>query len=89
MGMSTHIVGFVPPDEDWKKMKLVWDSCKSAGIEVPEAVQKFFNWEVPDERGVEVKLPVIEWSQDTMQGYELELDKIPANVKTIRFYNSW
>lgn len=89
MGMSTHIVGLVPPDEHWKKMKQVWDSCKSVGIEVPKPVQEFFNWEAPDERGVEVEIPLIEWSEETMQGYELELDKIPANVKVIRFYNSW
>lgn len=91
MGMSTHIVGFIPPDEDWKKMKQVWDACETAGIEVPEPVRKFFNWEIPDEQGVEIHLAVTGWTgdDDTSEGFELEVDKIPPNVKVIRFYNSW
>lgn len=89
MGMSTHVVGFVPPNDRWAQMKQVWDSCKAAKVEVPEAVQRFFNWEEPDDRGVEVQLPAIEWTEDTRHGYEVELDKIPPDVKVIRFYNAW
>lgn len=89
MSMSTRVVGFVPPDEQWKKMKQVWEACEAADIEVPEAVHQFFNWQDPDDQGVEVELPLTEWSEETSQGYELEVDKIPANVRVIRFYNSW
>lgn len=95
MSMSTHIVGFIPPDEKWQKMKQVWDSCKEAGIDVPEEVEEFFDWEAPDEQGVEIaekKLPVKEWSDDMRQGYELDISKLVQaypDIKVIRFYNSW
>jgi len=89
MSMSTHIIGFVPPDEKWKKMKAIWDACEVAGIEAPREVWKFFNDQEPDERGVEVSVPHKEWGEDMRQGIEINVDEIPKHVKTIRFYNSW
>jgi hypothetical protein len=47
MGMSTHVVGFKPPDEKWRKMKAVWDACEAAGTDPPAAVSKFFEGDVP------------------------------------------
>lgn len=90
MGMSTHVVGIVPPDETWKKMKDVWDACRQANIAVPPEVQKFFNYDEPDDKGGFVSIPVNDWDDGSCcQGYEIEVDKIPPNVKIIRFYNSW
>jgi hypothetical protein len=87
--MSTHIIGFVPPDDDWQRMKAIWDSCTAAGVDVPRAVEEFFNDCPPDDAGVEVGLPVTQWGDDASSGYELEVSAIPLNVKRIRFYNSW
>ena len=42
MGMSTHLVGIVPPDDDWKKMKAVWDACDNADVDIPKDVSEFF-----------------------------------------------
>jgi hypothetical protein len=89
MGMSTHVIGFAPADEKWRAMKAIWDSCRAAEIPVPSEVEKFFNYEEPDERGVEVELPSTKWSDDFREGFEVEVSKIPAHVKVIRFYNSW
>lgn len=89
MGMSTHVVGFRPPDEKWKKMKAVWDACKVAKTEIPESVVDFFNGETPDPAGVEVEIKAKDWSMDSASGYEIDLDKLPKDIKTIRFYNSW
>ena len=52
MGMNTHISGFKPPDEKWKKMKAVMDACLRAGIPCPEEVRDFFGPEEPDKAGV-------------------------------------
>ncbi len=89
MSMSTHVTGFAPAGEEWRKMKVVWDACGAAGIAVPDEVAEFFGGEEPDPAGVEVELPLRKWNSEMGQGYELDVAGIPAHVKTIRFYNSW
>jgi len=91
MSMSTSVVGFRPPDEKWKTMKEVWDSCKKAGIEIPKEVDKFFNYTSPDESGVEVNLDKCtkDYRNDYSEGLEINLEKIPKDIKIIRFVNSW
>jgi hypothetical protein len=87
--MSTHVIGFVPPDERWQEMKAVWDACKAAAIDVPAEVENFFDGADPDPAGQEVSLPAREWSGRGRGGYELDVAAIPSQVRTIRFYNSW
>jgi hypothetical protein len=93
--MSTSVVGFRPPDEKWNKMKAVWDSCCQAGIEMPDEVQAFFNYEQPDPKGVEVSLTsgknpaAKEWGERDAQGYEVDLSRLPKGLTFIRFRNSW
>ena len=91
MSMSTHVTGFAPPDETWQKMKAIWDACETVGVPVPGEVEEFFGGEAPDPAGVEVDLPLREWSDSGYggAGYELDIAAIPPQVKTIRFYNSW
>lgn len=89
MGMSTNVIGFRPPDQKWKDMKAVWDSCERANAEIPDEVYDFFNGEPPDEKGVEVAIPIEEWSNEAGSGFEVEISKLPKDVKIIRFYNSW
>ena len=92
MSMSTHLVGIKPPDDDWLKMKAVWDACEAAGIAVPEDVEKFFDYTEPDPAGVVVDLDrgrAREWRAEDREGYELDIADLPAGVKTVRFYNAW
>ncbi len=93
MGMSTYVSGFSPPDAKWKEMKAIWDSCHVAGVEVPSEVYNFFDGETPDERGRDVDLKSYDccsdWSEEMRSGYEIDVTKIPENIKVIRFYNSW
>lgn len=99
MGMSTYMVGFVPPDEQWEKYKKVWFACKEAGIEPPDDVYDYFKGEEPSENGMEIsikysKVPEVksalkEYRHDTREGYEVDLTKLPKNIKVLRFYNSW
>ena len=91
MSMSTSVKGFRPPDEEWKKMKAIWDACKAAGnVEPPEPVQEFFNWHEPDPNGIDVHLRVTKWNNnECSEGLELKVEDIPKNVTVIRFYNSW
>lgn len=93
MSMSTHIKGFRPPDNKWKRMKEVWETCKIAEIDPPAEVYAFFESVEPDENGVEVELEKTvcckEWSDEYRQGFEIFIEKLPEDVKIIRFYNSW
>lgn len=92
MGMSTHVVGIIPPDDVWKKMKAAYDSCVAAGVSIPGEVDQFFNGETPDPAGVVVELgaPCVEkWSDDSRSGFEVDVTKLPPHVRIVRFYNSW
>jgi len=96
MSMSTHVVGFKPPDAKWQRMKAVWDACDHAGVPPPPEVMAFFDGEEPDVNGVEVTEDALircgalrEWHDDGRDGYEVLVEKLPADVKVIRFYNSW
>lgn len=91
--MSTHVVGFRPPDEKWKKMYTVYQACQAADTSIPEAVHKFFGYETPDESGVSVNLErhecCAEYKADMINGYEIDISKLPENITKIRVYNNW
>lgn len=94
MSMSTHVIGFRPPDEKWKKMKAVWEACRKADVKVPEDVLDFFNHVAPDDRGVEVvleKLPSCtkKFKAEAQDGFEIDVTKLPAGVTVVRFYNAY
>ena len=88
MGMSTHVIGFVPPDETWQKMKAVHDACEAAGIDPPSEVEMFFDGE-PDSLGQEIEIPHRKWRAEAREGIEIDASAIPPQVQTIRFFNSW
>lgn len=94
MGMSTHVTGFRAPDEKWQAMKKVWDICCETGVEVPDEVVKFFNYETPDELGIKVDLEkegvARKWrNEHTSAGYEVDIAALPPNITHVRFENSW
>ena len=97
MSMGSNVIGIKTPDEHWQRMRDIWDACQAAGVQVPEEVERFFNYEPPDEKGILVKLafprhPCLrEWSnaKKNAQGYEIDLTKLPSDIKTLRFYVSW
>lgn len=94
MGMNTHVVGIRPPDEMWKKMKAARDACVAADVPIPDEVMEFFNYEEPDSAGVLIDLEDYEsccekWGAEGKQGFEIDLSKLPENIKLIRFFNSY
>lgn len=93
MGMSTYVVGIVPADTKFLKMKAIWELCEENDVEIPAEVVNFFNDERPDDKGVRIDLEdtdaVSEYQEDSREGFEVVIDKLPKDVKIIRFYNSW
>lgn len=88
MGMNTYVVGFVPPDEQWQRLKAIHDACTAAGVEVPSEVEQVIGSE-PTDYGREVDVPAKEWTDETREGYDIDVSKLPPGITVIRFYNSW
>jgi hypothetical protein len=86
---ALYVKGFKPPDEKWKEMKQVYDACRKAKIDPPKEVEKFFNYETPDNRGVEVEIKTTEWGEEMREGFEIKMEDIPKDVKVLRFYASY
>lgn len=89
MSTDLYFNGIKPPDNKWKQMKKIYDSCQDAGVTVPEEVQEFFEDEPPDESGVVVSLPsdtYTEWRTECYWGYEIDLTKLDKNIKLLRVY---
>lgn len=92
MSMSTHVVGFRPADAKWNQMKTAYEACEAAGIPVPREVERFFDDEPPGDRpGAEVSIKgaLCEWSDTYRSGYEVDLTKLPPDVRILRFYNAY
>lgn len=91
--MSSYLclMGIVPPDSKWIKMKKIHDSCKEADIDPPQEVEEFFDGVEPDDKGMVIDLEKYakEWRADSMDGFEIEVSKLPENIKFIRVYNSY
>lgn len=93
MSMSTHVVGFHPPNEIWRRMKTAWQACKNACVDPPDEVVQFFNDKEPDDSGVEIDLDEHEstskYHTEYSAGIEVDLTKLPKNITKIRFINSY
>lgn len=100
MSSSLCIVGIKPPDETWRKMKAVYDSCLAAGVAAPREVINFFNGECPDDAGVVLDLTpssyrtqdptvVSEYKAEMRDGFEVDLALLPKDIKRLRFYVSY
>ncbi len=89
MSMSMHLVGFRPPDDQWRKMKAVWDACKAANIPNPKEVDDFFGGQPPDDRGISIEIPTTKWESEESQGFEISVNDIPKGATSLRFYCSW
>lgn len=96
MSMSTIVVGFIPPDDEYKRKAAAWNACKAAGVEPPHELLMMFDDNEPDPHGMEISKRELEacgalakWHNEYAEGYEVTVAKLPPNVKVIRFYNSW
>jgi hypothetical protein len=89
MGMSTHVIGVCGVDDQYIRMKAVYDACEDAGVGLPSAVADYFRESAPDQSGRLVEIPSRRWEDESREGFEVDLATLPDEVKTIRFYNSW
>ena len=89
MSISTFIQGIRPPDAKFQKMYKIWKACDDAGIDIPKEVDKFFNGETPDPKGVIIDLEDLSCCADCgnedYYGVEIDITLLPADIKIIRF----
>lgn len=88
MSMSTHIYGFRPPTESYKKMFAVYQACEKAGVPLPKEVEEYFDYEVPSEKGMRVDISDAVTKQETGE-WDVEINALPKDVTIITFENSW
>ena len=92
MSASYDVIGMKVQDEKWEKMKNVWNTCQIAGVDIPEEVEEFFNWENPNYlQGMQINISNAV-SQPQVEDYvvwDVEIDKLPPDVKVIRFRISY
>jgi len=105
MGHRTEIYAIKPPSEQdldaTRKMKAVWDACVEAGVPVSEKVTAFFATHPAEPVAAVTRLCVGAIGTFTCavreygayangeEGFEVDLDKLPAGTKIIRFVCRW
>lgn len=96
MSMSTHVMGFKPPDAKWHMMKAVYDACIAAGLSVPSEVSAFFGHDAPDPAGVTVSQDALQkcgavkrYQAEMEDGFDIDIKKLPPDVTVVRVVNSY
>ncbi len=86
--MSIRVYAIQPADEKWFKMKEIWDKCKEMDIYPPKEVEQYFDLEYPDSDGKLIDITeqeyVKEYTAEMVDGYEIDISKLPKNTKLIR-----
>ncbi|USN53944.1 MAG: hypothetical protein H6760_02125 [Candidatus Nomurabacteria bacterium] len=87
---NLNVHGIRVPDERWRKMKAVHDSCETAGVQLPEEVEIYFDGHEPDPSGILTDLadPIVtKWEReedDDQEGIEIDLTQLPEGVTKLR-----
>lgn len=99
MGMSTHIIGIrdLEPNSQFEKMINVKLACEAAGVDYPDEVCNYFDGSEGDSVEYlreellhrDLEDVATTYSDTACSGYEIRVEDIPKDVKTIRFYNAW
>lgn len=94
--MSTTIVGIRDLDGQFQKMMEVKKACEAAGIGYPEEVRQYFKYPEESERmlreemeSMDIDIAVKKSSNDYSNIWEVDLSKLPKEVKKIQFRNSY
>lgn len=99
-GPSLHVYGIIEPDEKYKNMVSAWEACMKAGIGVPDALGKYFDWETPDSEGMRILLgkadelfkfqPGVSYhSEEYESGVIIDIAKIDPRIKKIKVINQY
>lgn len=94
MGMSTHAVAIVEPDDEYRKKHAALMACRAADVDPPVELELYFESDLDnpslDTRAVDIDDEAITpWSNDHASGIEVDVSRLPNRTTRIRFMNSW
>lgn len=96
MSDCKHVTGIVPADEEFKQKLEAYRTCERAKVPIPRELSKFFGDEEPNPLGREIRLTdgrnhasVTNYGADMVDGYTVDLAKLPPEVKLLRFTNHY
>ncbi len=104
MSMSTFIRGVRDLDGKFASMLAVKLACEEAGVEYPQEVQNYFcgqtlepedyflepeNYLRREMEFVDISAAVRKDAGKAVEGWIVDLSKLPEEVKAIRFENCW
>lgn len=96
--MSTHIQAFIPDtDAEFKKHKKILLMCLENEVSLPKETAEYFGSDSADLYLLDGKLSIelvknihyIEYREDMIDGFEVDLSKLPSGVSKLRFFNSY
>jgi len=85
---SLFVIGIKPADVEYKKKAKAYKACVEAGVEPPEELCEYFEWKVPDPQGMEVDIShaLTERNVEMQDGFDIDLNKLPEDVKFLKVY---
>jgi hypothetical protein len=92
MGVHTWVEAYKPPSEQWLSMKAAYDACVAAGVDAPDEVMRFFDYEPPEDQPgerVEFRSEIRSFEPGAHSGHEVCLADLPEGVTHVRFVISW
>lgn len=84
MSMDISVKGIIEPTKDYNKKLEAYYACEKANIDIPDELEKFFDYEQPSKEGMEVKIDY-GGNLEYENGYILiDLNDLPENVTKIK-----
>jgi hypothetical protein len=88
--MSTYIMLLRDRnDPEHQKKAAVLDACLEAGVDIPKAIEEYFDGSDDPDTGLIIPFSAREYKGEYEEGLEVDISELPEGVKTIRFVNSY
>lgn len=94
MSMSMHVLAVKPADEEYQRKASAYRACEAARVLIPQELVDFFGGEEPDSTGTTMSIDRLHeicapWKEDSSQGFQVDITKLPPGTRFVRFYCSW
>jgi hypothetical protein len=97
MSVSTYLQAFRDLDGKFKKMMEAKKYCDKNNLSYPKEIKEYFgelldqnDKDIEDEMAeIDIENVIEEYKEEMSEGFEIELSKLPKEVKKIRFINSY
>jgi hypothetical protein len=101
--MRSYLEGVKPQDKKWLRMKGAYESCMAAGVDVPQEVLDYFDFDDYEEEyitddglvepladGHTIQCSAVTRHGEEMQdGFIVDLRELDPEIKILRFVNSY